>query len=278
MDPIIREKLLEYIKEDMYYGNPFKIPEIPVTCEVISKDEGVLAGMAVVRTLFEMVGIEVVESLDDGERIGKGDVVLELKGSARDVFSVERVALNIVMRMSGIATAVSEMVERARRVNPKVIIAGTRKTTPGFRLFEKMAIEIGGGDPHRYSLSDCVIVKRNVTSILGVEKAVEIAKRSSFTKKIEVEVDNVDDAVKVAELGVDAIMFDNMSPEDIRRCVEEIESRGLRERIILEASGGITPENVEEYAKTGVDVISSGYITCSARWLDFSLRAKPLLL
>jgi len=141
-----------------------------------------------------------------------------------------------------------------------------------------MAIEIGGGDPHRYSLSDCVIVKRNVISILGLEKAVEIAKKSGFTKKVEVEVGSCEEAIKAAEMGVDMIMFDNMSPDEISECVEELERRGLRDGIILEASGGITPENVEEFARTGVDVISSGYITCSSRWLDFSFRTKPLLL
>jgi len=268
---IIRKKLLEYLEEDLATGNALRIPDKAIRAEIVSKDEGVVAGVEVLRILFDLVGVDAVAEVEDGSKVRRGDVVIRVDGNAKEIFEVERTALNILMRMSGIATTVAKMVEKARRVNPNVIIAGTRKTTPGFRLFEKMAIEIGGGDPHRYSLGDCVIVKRNLIRIFGLEKAIEFAK-TSFTKKVEVEVKTVDEAVKVAEMNVDIIMFDNMSVEEVESAVRELEKRSLRDRVLLEASGGITPDNVECYAKTGVDVISSGYITHSSKWLDFSLR------
>ncbi len=273
MNAIIRERLLRFLEEDLFSGDSLKIPDKNIEAEIISKDEGIVAGIEVLKILFDIANVEVVESIKkDGFRIKHGDVVMLLRGSAKDILAVERTALNILMRMSGIATAVAKMIEKARKVNPRIIIAGTRKTTPGFRLFEKMAIEIGGGDPHRYSLGDCVLVKRNHIALLGLEKAVEGAKRSSFTKKIEVEVKTIEEAIKVAEMGVDIIMFDNMSPMEIREAVKELRNRGLRDKVLLEASGGINLSNVEDYAKTGVDIISSGFITHSSRWTDFSLR------
>jgi len=277
LNAILREKLLRFLEEDLFLGDALKIPDKTIEAEIVSKDEGIVAGIEVLKILFDIVNVEVVENIEDGSKIKPGDVVMVLRGNAKDILAVERTALNILMRMSGIATAVAKMIEKARKVNPHVIIAGTRKTTPGFRLFEKMAIEIGGGDPHRYSLGDCVLVKHNHITLSGLEKAVEIAKKSSFTKKVEVEVKTVEEAIKVAEMGVDVIMFDNMSPEEIGRAVKELEVRGLRNKVLLEASGGINLDNVEDYARTGVDVISSGFVTHSSRWLDFNLRIRYIL-
>ena len=274
MNVILRERLLRFLEEDLFFGDALKIPDKTIEAEIVSKDEGIVAGIEVLKILFDIVYVEVVENIEDGSKIKPGDVVMVLRGNAKDILAVERTALNILMRMSGIATAVAKMIEKARKVNSHVIIAGTRKTTPGFRLFEKMAIEIAGGDPHRYSLGDCVLVKHNHITLLGLEKAVEIAKKSGFTKKIEVEVKTVEEAIKVAEMGVDIIMFDNMSPKEIKMAVKELEVRGLRDKVLLEASGGINLDNVEDYARTGIDIISSGFITHSSRWLDFSFRIR----
>jgi len=274
LNVILRERLLRFLEEDLFFGDALKIPDKTIEAEIVSKDEGIVAGIEVLKILFDIVYVEVVENIEDGSKIKPGDVVMVLRGNAKDILAVERTALNILMRMSGIATAVAKMIEKARKVNSHVIIAGTRKTTPGFRLFEKMAIEIAGGDPHRYSLGDCVLVKHNHITLLGLEKAVEIAKKSGFTKKIEVEVKTVEEAIKVAEMGVDIIMFDNMSPKEIKMAVKELEVRGLRDKVLLEASGGINLDNVEDYARTGIDIISSGFITHSSRWLDFSFRIR----
>lgn len=160
------------------------------------------------------------------------------------------------------------MTKIAKQYNPDVKIAGTRKTTPGLRIFEKYAIEVGGGDPHRFNLSDAVLIKDNHLALVGsVREAVLLAKKAtSFTKKIEVEVTSYDQAIEAYEAGADAILLDNMKPDEITPIVKE-----LKGKILIEASGGITPENVAEYAKTQVDIISSGYITHSSRSLDLSL-------
>jgi len=268
---LIKKKLLEFLEEDMPYGDVTAIPTRDVEAVIVSKGEGVLAGVEVVKILFDLAEIVVMESKKDGEPIKPGDVVMRLKGKSDSILATERLALNILMRMSGIATATAKMVERARRVNPKVVVAATRKTTPGFRIFEKMAVEIGGGDAHRFSLSDCLMLKDNHIAVAGsLERAMKV--KRSFTKKLEVEVGSVGDAIKAAEFGADIIMLDNFTPEMVAEAVEELRRRGLREKVIIEVSGSVTPENVAEFAAMDVDVISSGYITHSAPALDFSLR------
>jgi nicotinate-nucleotide pyrophosphorylase (carboxylating) len=154
-----------------------------------------------------------------------------------------------------------------------VRIAATRKTTPGFRVFEKKAVFLGGGDTHRFNLSDAVLIKDNHIKILGLEECLRRAKeRASFTKKIEVEVESQGDMIKAAKGGADIIMFDNMAPEEIARGVELLMEKGLRGHMLLEASGGITLDNIQEYAASGVDVISLGALTRNARWIDLSLE------
>ncbi len=272
-DFMIRRKLEEYLEEDLFYGDATRVENRIVKAVIVSKDTGILAGVRVAGIAFEMLGVDVLNSLSDGEGIREGDVVMEVEGAATSILMLERTVLNVIARMSGIATATAEMVEKARSANPKVRIAATRKTTPGFRVFEKMAVEIGGGDPHRLGLGDCVLVKDNHAAVAGsLVRAIRIAKAASFTKKIGVEVRSIEEALVAAREGVDIVMLDNFCVEDVRRTVKLLEAEGLRSAVILEASGGITPENVAEYAEAGVDVISSGYITHSARALDFSLR------
>jgi len=271
-DFIIKKKILEYLEEDLYYGDVTYVESKNVRAKIISKDNGVIAGVRVAKIAFESFGIKVLNSIKDGNKVKKGDIVMEIKGNSKDILMLERTVLNILMRMSGIATATAEMVEKARSVNPKVRIAATRKTTPGFRIFEKMAVEIGGGDPHRFGLGDCVMVKDNHIAVAGdLIKAIRLAKSVSFTKKIEVEVRSAEEALIAAREGVDIIMLDNFKPGEIKEVIELLEKEGLRERILIEASGGITPKNIKDYAKTGVDIISSGYITHSAKALDLSL-------
>jgi nicotinate-nucleotide pyrophosphorylase (carboxylating) len=156
-----------------------------------------------------------------------------------------------------------------------VRIAATRKTTPGFRVFEKKAVFLGGGDTHRFNLSDAVLIKDNHIAILGLEECLHRAKeRASFAKKIEVEIENAADMIKAARGGADIIMFDNMSPEEIARGVEQLQETGLRDRLLLEASGGITLDNLSEYAASGVDVISLGALTRDVKWIDLSLEMQ----
>ena len=266
-------ELERFIDEDSGYNDISSsiVPDCKVQAEVIAREDGVVAGLAEATQVFEYFDVLSTTDLTDGSSIKKNDVLFILDGGARSILRAERLALNFLGRMSGIATMTRKYVERAGNVR----IACTRKTTPGFRKFEKKAVIAGGGDPHRFNLSDAVMIKDNHIAVLGLEKAVKAAKSmASFTQKIEVEVETVDDAVRTAKLGVDIIMFDNMTVDKIKESIISITQKGLREGIILEASGGISLENIAEYASCGVDVISVGALTHSSRWLDMSMRVK----
>ncbi len=280
---MILQELTRFLYEDLGRGDvttEILVPEgLRVRAVVLAKERGVLAGVRECRELLESLGLEVARSLMDGDEVEEGSVVFEVVGDARKVLGVERTLLNLLGHMSGVATATREAVRRARSANPRVRVAATRKTLPGLRYFEKRAVEIGGGDPHRYDLSDMVLIKDNHLRIVGsVERAVRIAReRASFTKKVEVEVGTAEEAVLAARAGADVVMLDNVSPEEARRTVEALSREGLRDRVLVEVSGGITLDNVAEYAAAGVDVISMGALTHSARSLDFSLEVVEVL-
>ena len=267
-------ELERFVEEDIGYDDVSCniIPDCRVNAEVIAKEFGIVAGLSEATQIFEYFEVFPATDFQDGDMVKENDIIFSLDGGARSILRAERLALNFLGRMSGIATLTREYVERAG--GPR--IAGTRKTTPGFRKFEKKAIVAGGGDPHRYNLSDAIMIKDNHIAVIGLEKAIIAAKKeASFTKKIEVEVETVDDAVRAAKMGVDIIMFDNMTVKDIQKAVKILEEKGLRDNITLEASGGISIENVDKYARTTVDVISIGALTHSSNWLDISLRINP---
>ena len=267
-------ELERFVEEDIGYDDVSCniIPDCRVQAEVIAKEFGIVAGLSEATQIFEYFEIFPTTDFQDGDMVKENDIIFSLDGGARSILKAERLALNFLGRMSGIATLTREYVERAG--GPR--IAGTRKTTPGFRKFEKKAIVAGGGDPHRFNLSDAVMIKDNHIAVIGLEKAIMAAKKAaSFTKKIEVEVETVDDAVRAAKMGVDIIMFDNMTVNEIQKAIKTLEEKGLRDNIILEASGGISIENVDKYGRTGVDVISIGALTHSSNWLDISLRINP---
>lgn len=245
-----------------------------IKARIISKQEGVVAGLDLISSFLKEFKINILSKKDDGSNIKVDDTLLEMEGEARTILTLERTILNLLMRMSGIATTTHQMVQKARKINPGIIIAGTRKTTPGLQFWEKEAVRIGGGDTHRYRLDDAVLIKDNHLALVGdvtvaIKKAREYA---SFTKKIEIEVENLEDALKAAEAGVDIIMLDNMQIEDIKLILKALKKERINDRVIIEVSGGMNLDNVVKYAETGVDVISSGYITHSAAALDMSLE------
>nr|MDO8076489.1 carboxylating nicotinate-nucleotide diphosphorylase [Candidatus Freyarchaeota archaeon] len=273
----MEERLLEFLKEDLGFEDITTNALVPekttARARIICKGEGVIAGVQEACVIFRLLNIEFKPLVRDGDRVRKGQTVMELSGSARAILSAERTVLNIMMKMSGIATETSKLVEATKKVNPKIRIACTRKTTPGFRYFEKKAVALGGGDTHRFRLDDMILIKDNHLSIVGgVREAVKQARlKTSFSKKIEVEVENAEQALEAALAGADIIMFDNMPPEEAKKTLELLEERGLREKVLIELSGGITPENIKKYSALNVDIISMGYITHSARALDLSL-------
>jgi len=251
-------------------------PGLDVDGRIIANEEGILAGIELAADIFQEFSVETTILNYNGEKLEAGQVIMEVSGDPRNILSVERTVLNLLMRMSGIASLTKEMVYKAKSVNSEVIVAGTRKTTPGLQFFEKDAIRSGGGDTHRYRLDDCVLIKDNHLSLVGdVAEAVKRAKNYvSYTKKIEIEVETLDGALQAARSGVDIIMLDNMPIKDILKVLSALNEQRLRDKVIVEVSGGVNLDNIEDYAKTGVDVISTGYLTHSARSLDMSLEIQ----
>lgn len=282
-DLILKEKLRKFLEEDIGFGDittEIIVPEnLRVKAQIIAKTSGIIAGIEETSILFKELGINVKSAINDGSKVDAGTIIMEIEGPARLILTCERTVLNLLMRMSGIATLTHQMVKKARKVNPKIIIAGTRKTLPGLRYFDKKAIRIGGGDTHRLRLDDCILIKDNHIVIAGgVKEAIKRVKETaSFTKKIEVEVQNAEDALIAAKEGVDIIMLDNMKPNEIKETIKKLEKEGLRSKVLIEVSGGITPENIREYVETGVDVISLGYLTHSAKALDMSLEIVEII-
>jgi nicotinate-nucleotide pyrophosphorylase (carboxylating) len=247
------------------------VPEINAKALILAKEECIVSGLEEADQILKYFGLVGERLVQEGSRVFAGSGVLVIEGRARSIIQAERLVLNFMSRMSGISTLTRECVERAGGIR----VASTRKTTPGFRSFEKRAVVVGGGDPHRFDLSSSVMIKDNHLKLMSLEEALCAARATaSFTKKIEVEVERVEDALKAASLGADIVMFDNMSPGDIRKAVDLLGRVGLRDRVLLEASGGITLANLSDYASTGVDVVSLGALTRSARWIDFSLEIE----
>jgi len=245
------------------------VPEIDVDAAIIAKEDCIISGISEALEIFAYFGLKATPLYDDGEFVPARSRVIAIRGSARAILQSERLALNFLARMSGVSTRTRECVISA---GGHVRIAATRKTTPGFRAFEKKAVFLGGGDTHRFNLSDAILIKDNHIAISGLEECLLLAKvRASFTKKIEVEVESLDEMLRAARGGADIIMFDNMTPQMISRGVGLLREAGLRDRVILEASGGITPQNIPLYAESGVDVISLGALTRDAKWIDLSL-------
>ena len=271
-------KLREFLEEDLGSGDittDILIPEeVEATSVIRTKEDGVIAGLEEIEALSKLLGLTFTQRAKDGEKVRKGTVLAEITGGARNLLKAERLLLNLLSHMSGIATTTRTAIELAHKENSKVKIAATRKTLPGLRFFEKKAVILGGGDPHRYDLSSMVLIKDNHIKIAGsLETALNRAReKASFTQKIAIEVTSPPEALKAAKAGADIIMFDNMSQTDIRKAVRLVEKNQLRNKVILEASGGITLENVRSYAATEVDVISMGSLTHSSKALDVTMK------
>jgi nicotinate-nucleotide pyrophosphorylase (carboxylating) len=275
---ILEEKLRRILTEDIGQGDVTTALIVPADmiaeAEVIAKEAGVIAGIEEAEILSKSLGLKVEGSVADGERVKPKAVLMRILGDARTLLSVERTFLNIVSRMSGIATITRELTEKIRDAGYKARVACTRKVAPGLLYFDKKAVFIGGGDTHRLHLDDMILIKDNHIAVAGsVEAAVKKAKNgTSFTKKIEVEVSKPDDVLEAAEAGADIIMLDNFTPKQIVRAVDSLKKSRFFGKVLLEASGGITAENILKFASAGVDTISLGEITDSVKALDLSLE------
>ncbi len=263
-----------FLKEDLGYNDIscHLVPDRESDAIIFAKEDCVLAGIGIASSIFDYLGIDATAKYEDGSSIKKGDVIFDLTGSSVSILRAERLTLNFLGHLSGIATLTRKSVDLVEQ-HSNTRVACTRKTTPGIREYEKMAVVAGGGDSHRFNLSDSIMIKDNHVKMMGVEAAIASAKKkASFTQKIEVEVESIEDALLAAEHGADIIMLDNMTPEAIIETVSSLRNASISEHILIEASGGINENNLEDYAKTGVDVISMGSLIHRASWIDVSLE------
>jgi len=278
---IVEDTVTSFLAEDIGYGdittNALIDHKQKAEGRVVCKENAVVAGIEEALIILELAGCQGTAAARDGDRVNAGTMILSARGPARALLAVERTLLNILAHMSGVATATADLVSIAKKESRgKVRVGCTRKTLPGLRYFEKRAVELGGGDTHRLRLDDAVLIKDNHLELAGsVGACVRKAKEKvSFTKKVEVEVTTAEEAVEAAEAGADIVLLDNMTPKEVGGCLTLLMRTGLRDRVLVEASGGIRKENLASYAKTGVDVISVGAITHSASAIDMNLEMR----
>jgi len=283
LEKTLEERIRRFLEEDVGQGDITTLLTIPrgiiVEAEVVAREKGVAAGVEEVSAFLEDLGFETNALVSDGSGIEKGTTIMRISGDARTLLSTERTILNLLSRMSGIATKTRSIIEKVRHTDYETRIASTRKVAPGLLYFDKKAVMLGGGDTHRLHLDDLVLIKDNHLAIIGgVGEAVERARNNvSFSKKIEVEVSSEKDASEAVEAGADIVMLDNFSPQKIRDAISSLEKKGLRDQVLIEASGGINEENIMEYAATGADILSLGEITDSVKALDISLDVVKVI-
>ncbi|MDW7730974.1 MAG: carboxylating nicotinate-nucleotide diphosphorylase [Methanolobus sp.] len=271
---MLTSEIEHYLQEDLGYNDVSctLVPDREVHAVIFTKEDCTLAGLDVAKSFFNYLGIYAKNEHLQGDSVRKGDVIFSLQGSSVSILRAERVVLNFLGHLCGIATLTRRCVNIVRNFSDAKV-ACTRKTTPGLREHEKMAVIAGGGDPHRFNLSDAVMIKDNHVKMMGIESAIVSArKKASFTQKIEVEVESTEDALLAARLGADIIMLDNMDPATVIDTMAAFRKADVHEHVIIEVSGGIGLENLEEYARTGVHVISMGSIIHQSRWVDISLE------
>lgn len=268
-DELIKMALREDVSNEDVSTNAVIDGYVLGSVQLICKQDGVICGLSVFERTFKILdeSCEIDFFAVDGDRVKKGQLIAGLRGDIRALLSGERTALNFLQRMSGIATYTSQVA--ALLEGSKTKLLDTRKTTPNMRLFEKYAVKVGGGNNHRYNLSDGILLKDNhIGAAGGIRQAVERAKAyASFVRKIEVEVETLDGVREALDAGADIIMLDNMAPAQMKEAVALIGGRAL-----TECSGNITRENIKEVLDTGVDFVSSGALTHSAPILDLSLK------
>lgn len=282
--PLVDEIFKLSILEDIGNGDITSQLIVPEECianaQIICKEDCILAGLPFIRRFLYILSlnfslqpnsIEFKEYFKDGDFIEKGKIIAELKGNARLLLAGERIALNILQRLSGIATLTAEFVRRTEGFNVKIL--DTRKTTPGLRFMEKYAVRIGGGHNHRFALYDAILVKDNHIKIAGsVKEALIRVKKNSVHQKVEVEVKNLAELKDAISLGADIVMLDNMDIETMKKAVKL-----AKNKVLLEASGGVSLDNIREIASIGIDFISIGALTHSARAVDISMKIKEVL-
>ncbi len=265
-----KKQLLQFLAEDIGKGDITSslLSKKKISARIISRENAIVAGTTYAKEIFKIKGCNSKILKKDGSRIKPNQTIMIITGDAGKILTCERTALNLLTRMSGIATQTDELV---KKIPKKTKVYATRKTAPGLRYFDKEAVETGGGKKHRLRLDEMVMIKDNHIAV-GNSLLSIIKKAKKRYKKFEVEVENTSDAVLAAKEGATIVMLDNFSPSQIKRAIQVLKNQKLRSKVMLEASGGINSKNISKYGQTGVDIISVGSITNSVKGIDMSLE------
>ncbi len=265
-----KKQLSQFLAEDIGTGDITSVllPKKKISVKIISREEAIVAGANYAKEIFKLKGCNARIIRKDGSRVKPNQTIMTISGNAGKILTCERTALNILTRMSGIATQTNQLV---KKIPTKTKLYATRKTAPGLRYFDKEAVEIGGGKKHRLRLDEMIMIKDNHIAIEGSILSL-IKKAKKRHKKFEVEVEKTSDAVLAAKEGASIIMLDNFTPAQIKKTIQVLRNEKLRTKVKIEASGGINSKNIANFGKTGVDIISVGSITNSVKGIDMSLE------
>ena len=263
-----KKQLKQFLAEDIGKGDITSalLSKKKISVKIISRENAIIAGTKYAKEIFAIKGCKTKIITNDGSKIKPNQNIMEVTGNADKILTCERTALNIITRMSGIATQTNELV---KKIPKKTKLYATRKTAPGLRYFDKEAVEIGGGEKHRLRLDEMIMIKDNH---IAIEQSLTSLIKKTKKKYKKFEVENTEDAVLAAQEGATIIMLDNFSPSQIIKTIKVLKNEKLRKNVLLEASGGINSKNISKYGKTGVDIISIGSITNSVKGIDVSLE------
>jgi nicotinate-nucleotide pyrophosphorylase (carboxylating) len=276
----IRKTIINFLEEDVGTGditsNSIVPPDITMQAVIVcnSIKESVVCGLEEASIVFDICKCKYKVIIKDGSWVKRGNIVMKITGKAHSILKAERTALNLIMRMSGIATITRTFVDRVEKYDHLVSIAGTRKTAPGLRFFDKKAITVGGGYPHRFRLDDMVLIKDNHLLLTSsIERSIQLAKaKVGSSVKVECEVKNMHEALEAINAGANIIMLDNFSPSEAAETIKVITEIGARNNVQIEVSGGINLNNLRDYVEAKPDIISVGYLTHSSEAVDYSLE------
>ena len=265
-----KKQLSQFLAEDIGKEDITSklLPKKKISVKIISRENAIVAGASYAKEIFRLKGCNVEILKKDGSKVKQNQMIMTVTGNAGSILTCERTALNLLTRMSGIATQTDALV---KKIPKRTKLCATRKTAPGLRYFDKEAVEIGGGKKHRLALDEMVMIKDNHIAV-GDSLLSLIKNAKKKYKKFEVEVENTSDAVLAASEGASIIMLDNFTPTQIKKTIRVLKKQKLRSKVMLEASGGINSKNISKYGQTGVDIISVGSITNSVKGIDMSLE------
>lgn len=277
----LRESLVRFLREDIGQGDltsQYTVDEgLKSSSQIICKSEiAVVAGLEEAKIIFEICNCDSKALVNDGDIVKRGIRVMKINGNTRAILKAERTALNLIMRMSGIATDTKKFVDIVKTVSKDIKVMGTRKTAPGLRYFDKKSIKLGGGHSHRNTLDELILIKDNHLAVsTSIQSAISNARlKAGKNMMIECEVSNKKSSVEAIKSGADIIMLDNFTPEMAQKTISDLRKSGLREKVLIEISGGVNISNIKDYALALPDMISIGSLTHSSNSIDFSMNME----